>query len=55
MVRGVSSAGATQRYRLETPLGPIKAEAGAALPPRALGDSVAFDLQLDKAARPARG
>jgi putative spermidine/putrescine transport system ATP-binding protein len=55
IVRGVSFAGATRHYLLETPLGPIKAEASAALPPRALGDSVAFDLPLAAAARLARG
>ena len=54
-VRGVSFAGATRQYLLETPLGPIKAEASAALAPRALGDTVAFDLPLAKAARLARG
>jgi len=55
VVRGVSFAGATRQYLLETPLGPIKVEASAALTPRALGESVAFDLPLAKAARLARG
>ena len=54
VVRGVSFAGATRQYLLETQLGPIKAEANAALPPRGLGDAVAFDLPLEKAAKLAR-
>jgi putative spermidine/putrescine transport system ATP-binding protein len=53
-IRGVSFAGATRQYLLETPLGPIKAEAGAHLAPQALGDIVAFDLPLATAARLAK-
>jgi putative spermidine/putrescine transport system ATP-binding protein len=54
IVRGVSFAGATRQYWLETPLGAIAAEASAASAPRALGEAVAFDLPLAKAARLAR-
>ena len=54
LVRGVSFAGATRQYLLETPLGPIKAEASAALAPLSLGEAVAFDLPLGSAARLAR-
>jgi len=51
VVRGASFAGATRQYLLETRLGPIKVEASAALPPRALGEIVSFDLPLATAAR----
>ena len=54
IVRGVSFAGATRQYLLETPLGSIKAEASAGLPARRLGANVAFDLPVGKAARLAR-
>ena len=54
VVRGVSFAGATRQYLLESSLGMIKAEASAALAPRGLGESLAFDLPLAKAARLAR-
>ena len=50
IVRGVSFAGATRQYLLETPMGPIKADASASLAPRALGETVAFDLPLAAAA-----
>jgi len=49
-VRGVSFAGGTREYVLETPFGPIKAEADAGLPPHELGAAVAFDLPVDRAA-----
>ncbi len=54
IVRGVSFAGATRHYLLESALGAIKAEAHASLAPRGLGESVAFDLPLAKAARLAK-
>ncbi|QEL23787.1 ABC transporter ATP-binding protein [Bosea sp. F3-2] len=50
VVRGVSFAGGTREYVLETPFGPIKAEADAALPAHEPGAAVAFDLPVDKAA-----
>jgi putative spermidine/putrescine transport system ATP-binding protein len=50
-VRGVSFAGGTREYVLETPLGIIKAEVDAALPAHALGTDVAFDLPVESAAR----
>jgi putative spermidine/putrescine transport system ATP-binding protein len=49
-VRGTSFAGNTREYLLDTPLGPIKAETDAALPAHTLGDELAFDLPLEKAA-----
>jgi len=55
VVRGVSFAGATRQYLLETRLGPIKVEASAALMPRALGEIVAFDLPLETAAKVGTG
>ncbi|MBP1859328.1 ABC transporter ATP-binding protein [Rhizobium herbae] len=50
IVRGVSFAGGTREYVLETPLGIIKAEVDAALPAHALGTDVAFDLPVGSAA-----
>ncbi len=49
-VRGVSFAGGTREYVLETPLGTIKAEVDAALPAHALDADVAFDLPVESAA-----
>ena len=49
-VRGVSFAGSSREYVLETPLGTIKAETDAALPAYPLGAEVAFDLPVDSAA-----
>lgn len=49
-VRGVSFAGGTREYVLETPLGIIKTEVDATLPAHALGATVAFDLPVDSAA-----
>jgi putative spermidine/putrescine transport system ATP-binding protein len=55
VVRGASFAGATRQYLLDAPpLGPIKAEAPATLPPHAIGTTLKFDLPLDKAARLTR-
>jgi putative spermidine/putrescine transport system ATP-binding protein len=53
-VRGVSFAGGTREYLLDTPLGPIKAEADASLPVHELGTSLRFDLPVGKAAPLAR-
>jgi putative spermidine/putrescine transport system ATP-binding protein len=50
-VRGVSFAGGTREYVLETAFGPIKAEADAGLPAHDLGATVAFDLPVERAAR----
>lgn len=49
-VRGVSFAGGTREYVLETPLGIIKTEVDATLPAHPLGTSVAFDLPVEGAA-----
>jgi putative spermidine/putrescine transport system ATP-binding protein len=49
-VRGVSFAGGSRQYLLDTPLGPIKVEASAHLPTYALGATVRFDLPVSKAA-----
>ena len=49
-VRGTSFAGNSREYLLDTPLGPIKAETDAALAAHAIGDTLAFDLPVDKAA-----
>jgi putative spermidine/putrescine transport system ATP-binding protein len=49
-VRGVSFAGGTREYLLDTPLGAIKAEASAHLPVHELGASVPFRLPTAKAA-----
>jgi len=54
VVRGVSFAGATRQYLLDTEMGLIKAEVDAALPARGLGEVVGFDLPLDGAAKLAR-
>jgi putative spermidine/putrescine transport system ATP-binding protein len=50
IVRGASFAGGTREYLLDTPLGPIKAEAPAAAPAQALGTSLNFDLPVGRAA-----
>ncbi|SES40927.1 ABC transporter ATP-binding protein [Rhizobium sp. NFR03] len=50
IVKGVSFAGGTREYVLETPLGPVKAEADASLTAHALGDEIAFDLPISAAA-----
>ncbi|MBD8892594.1 ABC transporter ATP-binding protein [Roseibium litorale] len=49
-VRGVSYAGSSREYVLETALGPVKAEVDAALPAYALGTELAFDLPPEAAA-----
>ena len=49
-VRGVSFAGGTREYVLETPLGIIKTEVDATLPAHVLGATVAFDLPVEGAA-----
>jgi putative spermidine/putrescine transport system ATP-binding protein len=49
-VRGMSFAGGTRQYLLDTPLGPIKVEASAHLPTHALGAAVRFDLPVSIAA-----
>jgi putative spermidine/putrescine transport system ATP-binding protein len=54
VVRGVSFAGATRQYLLDTQMGLVKAEVDAALPACGLGDVVGFDLPLEGAARLAR-
>ncbi|WFR95309.1 ABC transporter ATP-binding protein [Rhizobium tumorigenes] len=50
IVRGTSFAGNTREYLLDTPLGPIKAEVGAALAAHPMGSELAFDLPVDAAA-----
>ena len=50
-VRGVSFAGASREYVLDTPLGVVKAEAPASEAPLAPGAAVAFDLPRAAAAR----
>ena len=50
IVRGVSFAGSTREYVLETPVGLVKAETDAAQPAYQLGASVGFDLPVDHAA-----
>jgi putative spermidine/putrescine transport system ATP-binding protein len=50
-VRGVSFAGGTREYVLETAFGPIKAETDAGLPAHDLGATVPFDLPVERAAR----
>ncbi|MGV8937940.1 MAG: ABC transporter ATP-binding protein [Allorhizobium sp.] len=50
IVRGISFAGGTREYVLDTSLGMIKAEADAALPVHGLGTEVAFDLPIENAA-----
>jgi putative spermidine/putrescine transport system ATP-binding protein len=54
LVRGTSFAGGTREYLLDTPLGQIKAECDATLPIHSFGSTVAFDLQVEKAAPLAR-
>ena len=49
-VRGISFAGGTREYVLDTPLGSLKAEVDAALPTHSLGTEVAFDLPVANAA-----
>ncbi|HVW56919.1 MAG TPA: ABC transporter ATP-binding protein [Rhizobiaceae bacterium] len=49
-VRGVSFAGGTREYLLDTPLGPIKAEADASLPVHDLGARLRFALPVERAA-----
>jgi putative spermidine/putrescine transport system ATP-binding protein len=49
-VRGVSFAGSTREYLLDTALGPIKAEADASLPAHNIGTSLRFDLPVENAA-----
>lgn len=49
-VRGTSFAGNTREYLLDTPLGAIKAETDAALTAHTIGDTLAFDLPVEKAA-----
>ena len=51
VVRGVSFAGASREYVLDTALGVVKAEAPASEPALAPGSTVAFDLPRDRAAR----
>ena len=53
-VRGVSFAGRTREYLLDTPLGPIKAEREAFEPVYAIGTRVAFDLPVGQAVVLAR-
>jgi len=53
-VRAVAFAGATRQYALDTPLGPIRAEAPASEPARGLGTVVSFDLPVETAAKLAR-
>jgi len=50
-VRGVSFAGGTREYVLDTPFGSLKAEADAALPGHSLGAEVSFDLPVGNAAQ----
>jgi putative spermidine/putrescine transport system ATP-binding protein len=50
VVQSVSYAGSAREYLLESSLGPIKAEADAALPVHEPGSSVAFDLPAAGAA-----
>lgn len=50
VVRGVSFAGGTREYVLESRLGVIKAEVDAALPAHGLGAEIAFDLPVAAAA-----
>lgn len=50
VVRSSSFAGSAREYLLDTPLGPIKAEADAAHPAHALGDTVGFGLPAATAA-----
>jgi len=54
VVRGVSFAGATRQYLLDTQMGLVKAEVDAALPACGLGEIVGFDLPVEGAARLTR-
>ncbi|MBB4952045.1 putative spermidine/putrescine transport system ATP-binding protein [Agrobacterium vitis] len=49
-VRGVSFAGGTREYVLETAFGSVKAEVDAALPAYHLGQELVFDLPIERAA-----
>jgi putative spermidine/putrescine transport system ATP-binding protein len=49
-VKSVSFTGNLREYLLDTPLGPITAEASATLPVHGLGTDLAFDLPLKAAA-----
>ncbi|TWD51196.1 putative spermidine/putrescine transport system ATP-binding protein [Agrobacterium vitis] len=49
-VRGVSFAGGTREYVLETAFGIVKADVDAALPAYRAGEDVAFDLPIQNAA-----
>ncbi|MBB4236835.1 ABC transporter ATP-binding protein [Rhizobium esperanzae] len=49
-VRGTSFAGNSREYLLDTPLGPIKAEIDANLPPYEIGSALVFDLPVAGAA-----
>ncbi|MEZ2133014.1 MULTISPECIES: ABC transporter ATP-binding protein [unclassified Sinorhizobium] len=53
-VRGTSFAGNSREYLLDTPLGPIKAEVDAGLPPHGIGSTLAFDLPVGAAASLSR-
>ena len=48
-IRGASFAGERREYVLDTPLGAVKADTPASQAPRALGDTVQFDLPKDRA------
>ena len=49
-VRGTSFAGNSREYLLDTPLGAIKAEIDASLPPYGIGSTLTFDLPVAGAA-----
>jgi putative spermidine/putrescine transport system ATP-binding protein len=49
-VRGTSFAGRTREYLLDSPLGTIKAEADAGIPPYEIGTAVPFGLPVENAA-----
>jgi putative spermidine/putrescine transport system ATP-binding protein len=49
-VRGTSFAGNSREYLLDTPLGAIKAEIDASLPPHEIGSALPFDLPVAGAA-----
>ncbi len=51
VVRGVSFAGSTREYVLETPIGLVKSEMPASATPYEIGASVAFDLPVERAAQ----
>ena len=48
-ILGTAFAGESREYVIDSPLGPIKAEAPTALAVARLGDMIAFDLPLDTA------